>query len=118
MAWNGPHALTSINVNGLSEVSGSYVLGYAQGDKSVGAYVGRSDDNLSARLRAHLPENETNACIKDKGCDLFWYQYADGAKEAYEQECTEYHRVGNGYACNDIHPAKSGQSWKCPVCGA
>jgi predicted GIY-YIG superfamily endonuclease len=120
MSWNGPIALDQANVNNLRSSPGTYIIGYAGGTKSYGSYVGRSDDNLKGRVQQHLPSNEQNACLKSRSCDRFWYQYHATAKDAYEQECTTFHGVdgGNGYSCNDIHPAKSNQSWKCPVCGA
>jgi len=86
--------LTDENVNKLRSDPGAYILGYASGGTTYSAYVGRSDDDLKGRLRAHLPRNETNSCITRKGCHQFWHQYAQSALEAYEVECRTYHDKG------------------------
>jgi hypothetical protein len=118
----GPYLLNDENVDALSSSPGVYIIGYRRDEKDYGTYVGRSDDDLKGRLRQHLPRNETNRCIKSLNCDRFWCEYADTARAPYERECTIYHQYSHngkpGYVCNDVHPAKSDNAWKCPKCGA
>ena len=121
-----PFDFTSENVENIRQEPGVYILGYrGTDDKDYGCYVGRSDDNMASRLASWLnllnggrqPANSSERCIKRRNPDRYWREYTQTAKGAYDRECQIYHEHGEGYECNDIHPAKSNQRWSCPVCG-
>ncbi len=112
----GPYRLIEIKIDQyVSSRSGVYCLTYTNGDKNIVCYVGRSDNDLKARLKDHLPQNEVDSCIVGKEVDKFYFQEATSAKEAYDLECQWYHQYGPN--CNNLHPAKTYSSWSCPVCG-
>jgi len=111
----GPYLLNETNIDKyVSSKPGAYLLTHTNGDKNTVIYVGRSDGDLNSRLKDHLPENETNNCIKGKKVDKFYFQHTDTAEAAYELECQWYHQYNP--TCNDMHPDKSSSSWECPVC--
>jgi len=91
------------------DVPGVYVL-----DKSSTApfhvdYVGRSDDDLNARLKTHV-----GSVYK-----YFKFDYATSPKNAFEKECELYHDFGGpqGKLDNKVHPDRpAGSGWKCPKC--
>jgi hypothetical protein len=122
----GPFDLTAGNIAKVREELGVYILGYYSGTerKDYGCYVGRSDDNVASRLSSWLslvnggrePQNDSERCVLKSNPDRYWREYTSTAKQAYERECEIYHEHGQGYECNDIHPAKSSQDWTCPVC--
>lgn len=92
---------------------GAYVLFT---DKNEAVYCGRSDNDLNITIQRHLSTNETNECIKAKNATKFFYQNTTGPKEAYELECTNYHKYNP--SCNEKHPEKGDTSWICPVCNS
>ncbi len=111
---NGPYPLDNQYVNSLANRCGVYVLVRQQGWQETIIYVGRSTD-LRTRLQQHLPGNEKNDCIRQRSPTHFRFTYTREEREAYEEECRLYHR--HQPPCNDLHPAKSDNRWKCPVCG-
>ena len=120
----GPHTLTQGNIDKVKHQAGVYILGGKSSDGSHwGCYVGRSDDDIAARLQHWLdlvegirqPENDTDRCMLRKNPDHYWRTYSTTAKEAYNEECRIYHE--KDYTCNAIHPAKSSSTWRCPSCG-
>lgn len=88
---------------------------YALGDMKTGEnvfyvkYVGRSDSDLNAELKARL----------DKGYSKFMFSYASTAQEAFEKECKNYHDFGGKQSlANEIHPARpAGRVLPCPISG-
>lgn len=106
---NGPYKLDSKTIDTLIEnaSAGNYALGYINGVIFYIEYIGRSDDDLNARLKSHIGEHE-----------YFKYSIVSTAKEAFEKECKNYHDFGQEKLLkNDIHPSRpDGTIWKCPYC--
>lgn len=104
----GPHSLTKSgvedNVTGVGP--GAYALGNTKDDgKFYLEYVGRSDDDLAARLQQHVPERYLQ----------FKHAFYESAKAAFEKECHLYHDFSP--PDNKVHPARPrGKDWSCPVC--
>lgn len=106
----GPYWLTSSSIDhrvtktspGVYELFRSY-------DGPV-KYVGRSDDDLNARLKQWV----------NKDYSYFKFEYCSSSKAAFEKECRLYHYHGGSEKLdNKIHPQKpAGSNWKCPTCGA
>ncbi|MBA7693889.1 hypothetical protein ES703_102485 [subsurface metagenome] len=89
--------------------AGNYALGYTKDDGTfVVQYVGRSDTDLNAELKAKL-----NSKYKK-----FKYAYATSPKAAFEKECRNYHDFGESESLhNEYHPDRpDGTTWECPVC--
>jgi hypothetical protein len=105
---HGPHDLTPIgvsnNVKGIGP--GAYALGKVGTDGTFYIdYVGRSDDDLAARLQQHTPERYPK----------FKYGFLSTAKAAFEKECNLYHDFNP--PDNKVHPARpKGTNWSCPRC--
>jgi hypothetical protein len=106
----GPFALTangvSNNVKGVG--AGAYALGNTKDDGVFYIqYVGRSDDDLAARLQDHVPERYQQ----------FKYGFFKSAQEAFEKECHLYHDFNP--PDNKVHPAvPKGTECACPIgCG-
>jgi hypothetical protein len=96
----------------VEEKIGNYALGIAHKDIFAVQYIGRSDTNLNKRLKDHIGE----------GYPAFKFYYATNSKEAYTNECIDYHRFidANKRLDNEIHPDKpknAPSSLVCPVCG-
>jgi hypothetical protein len=105
---HGPHSLTaagvSNNVKGIGP--GAYALGNTN-EKNVFiiSYVGRSDDDLAARLQQHVSEPYLQ----------FKYGFLDTAAAAFDKECRLYHDFDP--PDNKVHPARpKNAKWSCPVC--
>lgn len=122
----GPFDLIVKNVNLIKNEPGVYILGNKNSDGSYwGCYVGRSDEDISNRINHWLnlingiesPENDSEECVIENKPIYYWREYVNLAKEAYDLECRIYHDHDDGYTCNDIHPAKTYNSWFCPICG-
>ena len=109
--------INSIQVN--VPLDASYIYGvYELANELIGyvdeenifrvKYVGRSDNDVAARLRKHVGEKYKR----------FKYSYASSPKTAFEKECRNYHEFGESQLLdNDIHPDRpKGASWKCPCC--
>lgn len=103
----GPLPLTEqdINKNILGVLIGVYMLSRGNG---VVHYVGRSDTELSSRLKQHL---------NDGAYSQFWFEIVPSPLEAYYLECKCYHEYKPVDNSNN-HPAlPPGATWKCPVAG-
>ncbi len=103
----GPHPLTS---NGVSVAvkgvgPGAYALGTVdQNNVFHVSYVGRSDDDLAARLQKHVPEPYKH----------FKYAFYPSAKDAFDKECNLFHDFEP--PDNKVHPARpKGTKYPCPV---
>ncbi len=102
----GPHPLTlagvSANVKGVGP--GAYALGKTDANGTFYVdYVGRSDDDLAARLQRHTPEKYPQ----------FKHAFYPSAKAAFEKECNLYHDFNP--PDNKVHPARPrGTNWTCP----
>lgn len=108
----GPYPLTSTSIRKhVLTRPGAYVLFT---DKNEPIYCGRSDTDLNAQIQRHFSGVEVNECIKVKVATKFSYQNTPGPKEAYELECTNFHKYNP--TCNDNHPQKNEATWICPVC--
>lgn len=100
----GPYAIFQIDTVVTLTSPGVYLLSK---DGNTVAYVGRSDNVLSQRLKQS---------ITGKGYSYFWFEYTTSAMEAYHKECEYYHRYNP--RDNSVHPAVPfGTNWKCPVIG-
>ncbi len=86
---------------------GNYALGHLDKDGDfIPKYVGRADDDLNGRLKAHVGEKYKK----------FKYSYADSEKVAFEKECVNYHDFEKQLD-NKIHPDRpEGKEYKCPKC--
>ena len=88
---------------------GNYAIGYVSEDGFVVRYVGRSDSDISDRVKDYIQKRNSKF-------NKFKFSYAASSKEAYEKECRNYHDFNP--PLNDIHPRKpDGTKYKCPVCG-
>lgn len=106
---NGPYPLTNAGVEGaVKSVSpGAYALGStnSSGGSFMIDYVGRSDDDVGARLKQHVPERYPQ----------FKFGYFSSAKAAFEKECHLYHDFNP--PDNKVHPARPrNTNWTCPRC--
>lgn len=83
---------------------GNYALGRLDGKVFRIAYVGRSDEDLNARLHSHVGAHP-----------YFKALYASSPQTAFIRECENYHDftpIGNA-----IHPDRpAGTNWSCPRC--
>ena len=110
---SGPYDLTQEKIEEKIEANkmGNYALGELKEEKGslvfIVKYIGRSDDCLRTRLKAH-----TN------NYDKFKFSYAKTVKEAFEKECNNYHDFGEAKKLdNKVHPDRSkDENWKCPQC--
>jgi hypothetical protein len=90
---------------------GAYALGHLEPGTFYVHYVGRSDDNVNARLKGHLGEKYTD----------FEFRLLDSPEEAFEKECNLWHDFlgPEGRLDNKVHPDRpEGKDWKCPRCNA
>lgn len=104
---DGPFPLTDAGVTSAvaKKSAGAYALGYTNNNAFHVEYVGRSDDDLAARLQQHVPEHYQQ----------FKAKYFNSAQEAFFKECRLYHDFPNDN--NKVHPARTkGKNWSCPVC--
>lgn len=103
----GPYHLTFDGIDAAVDrkSAGVYALGHSSHDgKFVVRHVGRSDDDVKARLRDYI------------GSDiLFKYRYFTSPKHAFLKECELFHTFSP--AGNRIHPGRqAGSNWECPYC--
>ena len=102
-----PDTLTKDKVDSAikHKTAGFYVLG-TLGDNKVMkvSYVGRSDDDLAAKLKRHVGNYSA-----------FAYATAESPILAYHGECRLYHALKPSK--NVLHPRKLAAEWACPVCG-
>jgi anti-sigma-K factor RskA len=103
-----PDVLTKDKVDDAirQRTAGFYVLGTLGDNKIMSvSYVGRSDDDLAAKLKRHVGNYAA-----------FAYATAASALLAYHGECRLYHALKPSK--NVLHPmGKGGPDWACPVCG-
>jgi len=101
----GPHPILSAYFWNSVRLPGVYFL--SRNGKRAD-YVGRSDDDLRARLITSAKE--------DTGYTHFWFEYASSPRDAYWLECQYYHQYTP--SDNSVHPAVPvGTFWRCPVGG-
>lgn len=104
----GPYPLTTegVNDNVTRSFPGAYALGrMANGSMFLISYVGRSDDDVNARLHDHVQGEHSS----------FKFEPYASAKAAFEKECDLYHDFSPPE--NKAHPARPvGTSWQCPRC--
>lgn len=86
---------------------GNYALGQKNKKGNfVVKYVGRADKNVKTRLKSWVGKTDH---------PLFKFCYASSAKEAFENECKNFHDFNP--SGNDIHPDRpDGATWECPSC--
>jgi len=104
----GPLALNNATIDAaISRTSpGAYALGAMDGSTFMISYVGRSDDDVKARLKNHVGLYPT-----------FKYGYQPSAKAAFDKECNLFHDFGEYTLANKIHPDRpAGSNWTCPRC--
>lgn len=104
----GPHNLDANTIaqqlNGVGP--GAYTLGNGTIIGFNARYVGRSDNDLAARLNQHVGKYMQ-----------FEYGFYPTAAAAFAKECELFHLLTP--ADNAIHPAcPVGSNAKCPTCGA
>lgn len=88
---------------------GVYVLDKTTGGLFQVSHVGRSDDDVKARLKQHVRSTYK----------YFKFDYATSPKNAFEKECELYHDFGGpeGKLDNNVHPGRPKDTdWKCPKC--
>jgi hypothetical protein len=104
---SGPYPLTTVGVDGAvtSKSPGVYALGKFENATFYIHYVGRSDDDVGARLKQHVKE----------WYPQFKFAYATSPKDAFEKECELFHDFGGSN--NPNHPSRpAGTTWRCPRC--
>lgn len=104
---NGPHELTYDTVDSLMEkpFPGVFALGYrGQGSVFYVNFVGRSDDDLRARLLQLIGSDS-----------LFKFERSATAEDAFRAECELFHSLRP--PGNRVHPGRPARtSWACPRC--
>lgn len=111
---NGPYILSNTVIDEVVNIKspGCYLLGVNDGpsfdeNKFLVSYVGRSDDDLNARLKDHI-----------NNYDVFAYCYASTPKNAILMECENYHDYGESEVLdNEKHPdSPNEENLSCPYC--
>ena len=103
------------NVSG-EIVYGNYQFGTLDKDQNfVPKYVGRSDSGLRKEINQQKRLKESEG----KRYTHFRYKEAFSKKQAYENECKDFHNNGEKDGLdNEYHPDKpDGTDYKCPICG-
>ena len=112
LGMEGPYELSTDMIDKYitRKSCGNYALGVASNSSFTVRYVGRSDDDLNARLKWWIGKNSRYSHFK--------FSYASSPKEAFEKECRNYHDFGGSEKLdNEKHPERAdGTDWKCPVC--
>lgn len=106
----GPYRLDKTTVDRVVArlTPGAYALGEKRRNTFYISYVGRSDDDVHARLMQWVGHYAT-----------FKFEHYSTARAAFEKECLLWHDFGGdqGKLDNERHPARpSGTSWQCPRC--
>ena len=105
----GPYGLSTKNIDVavVRTSPGAYALGRMNtAGEFVVEYVGRSDDDVNARLKTHAATGKYSAFKAD---------YTATMKAAFEWECRMFHDFPG--LDNAIHPARpAGSNWTCPRC--
>ncbi|MGA2973114.1 MAG: hypothetical protein ABSE39_10930 [Candidatus Bathyarchaeia archaeon] len=85
---------------------GNFALGNVRDGTFYPKYVGRSDSDLQAELKAKL---STKSSTRQR----FKFSYASSLREAFEKECANYHDF-NGLENENHPPRPEGQRYACP----
>lgn len=112
LGMEGPYELTTDMIDECvtRKSCGNYALGVVSNSSFSVRYVGRSDDDLNARLKSWVAKSSRYSHFK--------FSYASSPKEAFEKECRNYHDFDSGKLDNEKHPERPDNTdWKCPVCG-
>lgn len=115
MAATGLHGPYSLTEDVIDEIvrgvgPGAYVLTRRETKPSfIVNYVGRSDGDLSARLKQWVGSKYSH----------FKYGFLDNAKAAFLKECQIFHDFGGIESLdNKVHPARvENTNWTCLVEG-
>lgn len=107
---NGPYTLSEETINKVvTQTSpGIYVLGHSENNTFYVKYVGRSDNDVSSRLKDWIGKYSQ-----------FKFGYFGSPKAAFDKECMIYHDFGGpiGQLDNKIHPQRpENTDWQCPKC--
>lgn len=95
-----------IKSNVSSNKIGNYALGFENEKGFVPKYVGRSDSDVQGELLNYVDDKKHHK--------KFMFRYASTKKEAYEQECKNFHDFENQLE-NENHPdSPDGENLKCP----
>jgi hypothetical protein len=103
---DGPYKLTSARIDEIvtKTSAGTYALDATDESAFHVSRVGRSDNDLNARLKNYIGGKYK----------YFKFGYSPSAKAAFEKECRLYHDFNP--PDNVIHPDRpNGANWKCPV---
>lgn len=111
MASSGLHGPYRLDVGTIDQMvpraaPGAYALGTERGATFYVACVGRSDEDVAAKLKQHVGSYVH-----------FKYRFMDSAHEAFVKECQLYHDFGPDGLHNAGHPERAaGSQWACPHC--
>ena len=99
----------TVSLNVERNSIGSYLLGFLDPDENfVPLYPGRSDTNLRNRLLKHVGLGYFTH---------FRFFTTKRVRDAFHQECRDYHLLLRSSITNIIHPARpKGLPYKCPYC--
>ncbi len=102
----GPYTLDNETIDRVVTRTspGAYALGSVRNNTFYVRYVGRSDNDINARLKGWVGKYPK-----------FKYEYYNSPKAAFEKECNLWHDFKP--PDNDRHPQRpNGTNWKCPRC--
>jgi len=100
----GPYSTTEVDIHVTRVSPGVYIL---SSDGKTAAYVGRSDNDVSSRIKQSAGEVHYS---------YFWFEYALSSRDAYRKECEYYHKYSAPDNVN--HPAAPfGTNLRCPIIG-
>ena len=99
----------TVSLNVKKKSKGSYLLGFLDPEENfIPFYPGRSDTNVQNRLMKHVY------------FDIFTHFRVfptNRVRDAFNQECRDYHLLLRSEITNLIHPARpKGLPYKCPYC--
>jgi len=99
----------TVSLNVECKSIGSYLLGYIDPeDEFIPLYPGRSDTNLRNRLYKHVSFGDFTH---------FRFFPTQRVRDAYHQECRDYHLLHRSGITNIIHPGHpKGLPYSCPYC--
>jgi hypothetical protein len=106
---HGPHDLEANTIDNVVRGigPGAYALGRDTPKSFIVEYVGRSDTDLSDRLKRWVGKKYPH----------FKYGFFPSAKDAFLKECNLFHDFGETSLDNKVHPGRSeGSNWICPRC--
>jgi len=104
-SWYGYNS-DEIKSNVSSNKIGNFALGFEKGKGFVPKYVGRSDSDVRGELLNYLDDKSHH--------EEFMFSYVSTIKEAYEQECKNFHDFKKQLE-NENHPdSPDGTNLKCP----